>query len=53
MGILLDMFEEARDIVKTVNEECGINDIKEVVATTIKDVKNDVKDFVKEIVKEE
>lgn len=49
MGILLDMFEEAREIVNTVNEECGINDIKEVVATIIKDVKNNVNDFVKEI----
>lgn len=52
MGILLDMFEEVRDIVDTVNEECGINDIKEVVATTIKDIKNNVNDFVKEIKEE-
>lgn len=52
MGILLDMFEEARDIVSTVNEECGINDIKDIVATTIKDIKNSVNDFVKEIKEE-
>lgn len=52
MGILFDMFEEAHDIVNTVNEECGIEDIKEIAITTIKDIKDGVKDAIK-AVKEE
>lgn len=49
MGILLDMFEELRDVVKTVNEECGINDVKEISTNIIKDIKNEIRDVIETI----
>lgn len=39
MGVLGDMIREVRDVVETVNEECGFEDLKDELKDAIKALK--------------